>query len=338
MTHTPESDADTTAPFATRRERRVAAERKTRPTAADVRRSVESEIRVSNGALAPEGTRRAGRLASDRLRMQLASVSRSQQTTGARRSTFDPSARKRRAGSRPALVLGERRSVRDIVTAISTRSVAFAALGLVVVGAAAAIPAHALLSESGAATASTTTQKAQSLNVDGSVANANVTTAEFGTSTSVQQGMTGVNSPGAAIQWPVQTPSRISSGFGERSAPCADCTSFHEGIDIVAALRTPVFAAADGVVREVSDETTYGTHIIIDHNIPGSTQMVSTVYAHLTSGSPSVKVGDTVHVGEQIALSGNTGASTGPHLHFEVRLDDVKVDPYAWMVEHANKL
>ncbi len=90
---------------------------------------------------------------------------------------------------------------------------------------------------------------------------------------------------------------------------------FHGAIDYAASSGTPVYAAADGVVMSVKNLTSsYGTHIVIQH-----ANGLQTWYAHGTSGSVSVSPGQTVKQGQQIMLSGNTGNSSGPHLHFEVR-------------------
>ena len=90
---------------------------------------------------------------------------------------------------------------------------------------------------------------------------------------------------------------------------------FHGAIDYAASSGTPVYAAADGVVMSVKNLTnSYGTHVVIQH-----ANGLQTWYAHGTSGSVLVSPGQTVKQGQQIMSSGNTGNSSGPHLHFEVR-------------------
>jgi murein DD-endopeptidase MepM/ murein hydrolase activator NlpD len=138
-----------------------------------------------------------------------------------------------------------------------------------------------------------------------------------------------VNDPNSLIQWPFTVGVPISSWFGYREKPWP---GFHTGLDMNPGVGTPIQAAADGVVTEVSDGgTTYGTFIIIDHEVNGV--KFSTVYAHMLAGSRSFEVGDRVSVTDIVGLVGSTGLSTGAHLHFEVRLDGEAVDPYAWMKE-----
>jgi len=111
------------------------------------------------------------------------------------------------------------------------------------------------------------------------------------------------------------------SGYGMRRDPFSKTEKLHKGIDLVAPLGTTILAAADGVVQkvEVSDEG-YGNRIIIAHN-----DSVVTWYAHLQN--MDVKEGEKVKAGKAIATCGNTGLSTGPHLHFEVRINEECVDP-----------
>jgi murein DD-endopeptidase MepM/ murein hydrolase activator NlpD len=114
----------------------------------------------------------------------------------------------------------------------------------------------------------------------------------------------------------------ITSPFGWRQHPTLHSKQFHNGIDLRAARRTPVYATADGVVRYVQDknEGTFGRVIIIAHNFG-----FETVYGHLRF--TLVKVGDVVKKGQLIAKSGNSGRSNGPHLHYEVRHASKVLDP-----------
>jgi murein DD-endopeptidase MepM/ murein hydrolase activator NlpD len=96
----------------------------------------------------------------------------------------------------------------------------------------------------------------------------------------------------------------------------------HEGVDFAVPQGTPVYAAADGVVAGAKPNGGYGNWIQIDHG-----DGVSTVYGHLSRFAPGISAGATVERGQLVALSGNTGRSTGPHLHFEVRTDGKPVDP-----------
>ncbi|MGV8970121.1 MAG: M23 family metallopeptidase [Microbacteriaceae bacterium] len=128
----------------------------------------------------------------------------------------------------------------------------------------------------------------------------------------------------------------LSSGFGYRASPCAGCTSNHEGLDLTPGAGTPVYAVADGVVAYPDGASgALGVAIEIAHVIDGVN--VTTVYAHMQSGSLTVTAGDAVTAGQQIGRVGNTGASTAPHLHFEVRPGGGNaIDPLAWLRAHIN--
>ena len=136
----------------------------------------------------------------------------------------------------------------------------------------------------------------------------------------------------SAVRWPFLA-SPISSGFGSRSAPCRGCSSNHLGLDFTPGSGTPISAVADGVVRVSRSNSGSGVHVIIDHQING--QQVSTLYAHMQAGSVSVVDGQMVTVGTQVGKVGNTGMSTGAHLHLETWLDDVPVDPFAWLTANV---
>ncbi len=136
------------------------------------------------------------------------------------------------------------------------------------------------------------------------------------------------------VVWPVGA-SPISAGFGLRDAPCAACSSNHKGIDFTPGSGYPISAIADGVVSEVQvSDSGYGNWVLIDHVVDG--QVVQSGYAHMQFGSITVSVGDFVSAGQQIGAVGNTGVSTGAHLHFELRIDETQVDPQPWLETHAN--
>ncbi|MDF1480390.1 M23 family metallopeptidase [Leifsonia sp. H3M29-4] len=138
------------------------------------------------------------------------------------------------------------------------------------------------------------------------------------------------NDPTSSIQWPFVVGVPISSWFGYRTDPWP---GFHSGLDMNPGVGTPVQAIADGVVSEASDGgNSYGVYVVIDHVIDG--QKVSSLYAHMLSGSRTLNVGDRVTVAQTVGLVGSTGLSTGAHLHFEVRLNGTDaIDPYAWLKE-----
>ena len=111
----------------------------------------------------------------------------------------------------------------------------------------------------------------------------------------------------------------VSSSFGARESKYQNVTGYHTGIDIAAEKGTPINASMEGIVELVSSKGDYGKHVKIRCN------NVTTVYAHCTQ--IFVKQGQIVARGEKIATVGSTGNSTGPHLHFEIRVDDRYVDP-----------
>lgn len=116
----------------------------------------------------------------------------------------------------------------------------------------------------------------------------------------------------------------VVSGFGNRYHPILQVRRHHAGIDIILEVGTPVYTTGDGVVRERSRTAGYGKYVIIDHPEAG----YSTLYAHLSEIPSDIRRGREVARGEKIAFSGNTGRSTGPHLHYEVRdANDRAVDP-----------
>ncbi|WP_026824886.1 M23 family metallopeptidase [Exiguobacterium marinum] len=109
---------------------------------------------------------------------------------------------------------------------------------------------------------------------------------------------------------------RLSQGFGAASGQFG--YTFHNGLDIAAKTGTPIYAAEAGTVTKVSSSGPYGNHIQIEHNVDG--QKWTTVYAHMHK--VDVKKGQTVRQGEPIGQLGNTGNSSGSHLHFEIHKGD----------------
>lgn len=120
------------------------------------------------------------------------------------------------------------------------------------------------------------------------------------------------------IIWPVS--GKITSSFGGRTDPINGSADKHGGLDIAVNTGTPVKAAADGTIEKAEAGAFYGNYIIIKHS-----DSFSTVYGHLDKILKNV--GDKVTKGETIALSGSTGRSTGPHLHFEIRIGGKKINP-----------
>ncbi|WP_438375961.1 M23 family metallopeptidase, partial [Burkholderia pseudomallei] len=139
--------------------------------------------------------------------------------------------------------------------------------------------------------------------------------------------------PPPALAMPVVS-TRISSYFGERVHPLSHILQMHTGVDLAAPTGTRVNAAAAGVVSFVGyDPGGYGKYVVIDHP-----DRSSTYYAHLSAFAPKLEVGMAVAQGQRIGAVGSTGAATGPHLHFEVRVDDQPVDPLVALANAQNTL
>ncbi len=123
----------------------------------------------------------------------------------------------------------------------------------------------------------------------------------------------------------------LTSGFGMRNHPVLGGRRQHQGIDLAAPTGTPVYATADGVVGRADLYSTYGLFISIEHGASMETR-----YAHLSR--LAVAAGDNVKKGDLIGYVGSTGRSTGPHLHYEVRVEGLAVNPIPYMVESEAQL
>ncbi len=126
----------------------------------------------------------------------------------------------------------------------------------------------------------------------------------------------------APSMWPVE--GRVASSFGEREDPINGEGAFHTGVDIDAPYGTPVRAAGDGDVTGAQMGTGYGREVTLDHG-----HDVITLYGHLSA--VAVYPGQHVTRGEIIGYVGESGRATGPHLHYEVRLHNVPVNPYRYL-------
>lgn len=130
---------------------------------------------------------------------------------------------------------------------------------------------------------------------------------------------------GGELAWPIPGYTRITSKYGMRTHPITGVYKLHTGVDVSAPMGANFVAANDGIVTKAGYNGAYGNMVIIDHG--GG---VSTLYAH--GSEIMVKVGDTVKRGETVVLKvGSTGYSTGPHAHFEVRLNGVVTDPIPYI-------
>lgn len=128
---------------------------------------------------------------------------------------------------------------------------------------------------------------------------------------------------GGKFAWPVPSTQRISSYYGYRIHPIYKVKKFHTGIDISAAYGVDIVAAADGTVTMSTYNGGYGKCIIINHG-----SGISTLYGH--NSTLLVSKGAKVTKGQVIAKAGSTGLSTGPHLHYEVRINGSTVDPLSY--------
>jgi murein DD-endopeptidase MepM/ murein hydrolase activator NlpD len=138
-------------------------------------------------------------------------------------------------------------------------------------------------------------------------------------------------SPTVAV--PSRTPLdnyRLTSGFGMRVHPVLGGLRGHKGIDMAAPTGTPVYAPADGVVSKAEWFGAYGNFIAIGHG-----SELETRYGHLSR--MAVSAGQRVRKGDLIGYVGSTGRSTGPHLHYEVRVAGVAVDPRPYMTESGGE-
>jgi len=123
-------------------------------------------------------------------------------------------------------------------------------------------------------------------------------------------------------RWPVR--GGVNSEFGNRLSPWTRVTEFHSGLDINARPRTPVRAPAGGTVTFAGTQEQYGITITLDHG-----QDVRSIYGHLAQ--VAVKQGERVQRGQVIAYTGNTGRSSGPHLHYEILVKGHSVNPRAYL-------
>ena len=134
---------------------------------------------------------------------------------------------------------------------------------------------------------------------------------------------------GGAMIWPVPGYTSITSEYGMRVHPITGAYKLHTGVDIGAPLGANFVAAANGIVSKATFNAAYGNMVIIDHG--GGVQ---TLYAH--GSKILVQVGQTVEAGTPILKVGSTGYSTGPHAHFEIRIDGQTINPLDYLLKDEN--
>lgn len=126
---------------------------------------------------------------------------------------------------------------------------------------------------------------------------------------------------------------RMSSGFGRRVHPVLGYTKMHTGVDFAAPTGTAIFASSDGVIEKAGRFSSYGNYIRIRHS-----SKISTAYAHLSRYGKGIRPGIKVKQGQVIGYVGTTGRSTGPHLHYEVLVNNVQVNPSSVKFSGDNSL
>ncbi len=142
----------------------------------------------------------------------------------------------------------------------------------------------------------------------------------------------GANVKKALLRTPVDG-ARISSSFGMRHHPILGYTAMHKGVDFAVPAGTPIMASGDGVVAMAGRDGGYGNLVVLRH-----TGDYSTAYAHMSRFAPGIRPGVHVAQGQVIGYVGATGLATGPHLHYEVRIDDRAVNPLNVHMQAAQKL
>jgi len=129
-----------------------------------------------------------------------------------------------------------------------------------------------------------------------------------------------------ASGWALPVHGSLTDVFGPRPSRPLGTDPFHPGDDLGAACGTTIYAAASGTVERAGPFSGYGNFILIDH-----CGGVETAYGHIRDGGLGVTVGQQVAAGQPIAQVGSTGLSTGCHLHFEVRVNGLQIDPQPFM-------
>ncbi|RWZ59639.1 M23 family metallopeptidase [Labedella populi] len=238
------------------------------------------------------------------------------------------------------------------VAAKSFSFAAFSVAGLLTL--ATSLPANALLSADDVAaqkvlvtqgdSTSTSTGQTQTVAASGATAMETVKRDSYGAMSAIeaakalgiQPEATFSNDPNGTVQWPFAVGVHIGSGYGARPGCPIGCSTNHKGQDFNPGYGAPIQSIADGIVIESTDSGgAFGVKIVIEHVIDG--QVVRSLYGHMINGSRTVQVGDPVTVGQVIGQTGNTGRSTGPHLHFEILLGGTEhVDPLDWLYANTN--
>jgi murein DD-endopeptidase MepM/ murein hydrolase activator NlpD len=240
-----------------------------------------------------------------------------------------------------------RRSLRDALTSRVASTVAMSFVALLAV--ATSVPSLSLLSPADVQAmaygeTTITTIDGQRVDITGDATAASIdqeayqaqSIEEYARAAGIRPEATFTNNPLGTIQWPFAVGVHIGDRFGYRN--CAGCSTNHRGQDFNPGDGAHIQSIADGVVSVSTDSGgSLGAVTMIDHVIDGQT--VTSVYAHMQYGTRRFEVGDRVEVGDVVGNTGNTGMSTGPHLHFEIRIGGVggtHVDPLEWLWANTN--
>jgi murein DD-endopeptidase MepM/ murein hydrolase activator NlpD len=142
----------------------------------------------------------------------------------------------------------------------------------------------------------------------------------------------GQSAKGMLMKTPVDG-ARITSGFGMRFHPILGYTRMHKGVDFGVPIGTPVMSAGAGTIAFLGVQHGYGNFVLVNHQ-----NGYSTAYAHLSRFAPGMHRGSHVRQGQVIAYSGMSGMATGPHLHYEIRIDNIQVNPTTVKIAQGRKL
>lgn len=134
-----------------------------------------------------------------------------------------------------------------------------------------------------------------------------------------------------SIRWPFSYSTTMSSGFGEYRGD-----SIHTGLDFNPGIGAPIQSIAAGIVISAGwgPTSALGYYVVVQHDING--QLIESTYAHMLDGSSALSPGQVIPVGEIVGQVGNTGLSTGPHLHLIIKVNGTPVDPYEWLTVNAS--
>lgn len=269
----------------------------------------------------PAAVRRAGRAA----RPVVTTADRATRHIPAVRAT--PSASAEPTGS----------SFRRTASRITAVGALLFAAGLVV---STSLPAQALWVPTSATAERTGSGAAQTLAVGDGATDAETTRDQYSVSSAAQyknvDASSFTNDANGTIQWPFLTGVPITSGFGGRQVEgCSFCSTNHMGVDFAPGEGTPIRSVAAGTVIKVqAHDGGFGNDVWVQHDVDGK-QFVS-VYGHMKDDTFEVVRGQQIEVGQVLGQVGSTGNSTGPHLHLEIHVDGVPVDPLAWLRANAN--